>query len=119
MRFSPLGDRAIHIELGSSIDETTHRLVRAVCARLDERRPSGFVAYVPAFASVVVHYEPAALDLDIGEHPHTVMTVALADALADLRDESVPAARVVEIPVCYGGALGPDLEELARAHDLT
>src|SRR4029453_17101312 len=25
----------------------------------------------------------------------------------------------VEIPVCYGGELGPDLEDVARAHDLS
>src|SRR5205809_652926 len=41
------------------------------------------------------------------------------DALADLRDEALPPARLVEIPVCYGGELGPDLEELARTHSLT
>jgi inhibitor of KinA len=30
----------------------------------------------------------------------------------------VPEARTVEIPVCYGGAFGPDLEDVARRHEL-
>jgi inhibitor of KinA len=120
MRLSPLGDRAIHIQLGSSIDEATHRLVRAVCARLDERRPAGFVEYVPAFTSVVVHYDLTRVaGRAAGESPYERMAAALREALADLRDEALPPARVVEIPVCYGGELGPDLEELARTHALT
>ncbi len=42
---------------------------------------------------------------------------ALADRLHALWDEGaavVPAARVVTIPVRYGGAAGPDLEDVAR-----
>jgi inhibitor of KinA len=118
MHFSPLGDRAIHIELGSSISEATHRLVRAVCSRLDERRVPGVVEYVPAFTSVVVHYDPLRVG-GVGETPYARLVVAIDAALSDLRDDRLPPARVVEIPVCYGGALGPDLEDLARAHGIT
>jgi inhibitor of KinA len=120
MRFSPLGDRAVHIELGSSIDEATHRLVRAVCARLDDQPPAGFIEYVPGFTSVVVHYEPLRVEAGAdGLSPHARMEAALTDALYQLGDEELPPARVVEIPVCYGGDLGPDLEDVARAHSLT
>jgi inhibitor of KinA len=34
-------------------------------------------------------------------------------------DVELPPGRLVEIPVCYGGELGEDLEEVARRHGLT
>jgi inhibitor of KinA len=122
LTFSPLGDRAVVIELGRSIDEATHRRVRAVCARLDEHPVPGFVEYVPAFASVVVHYDPARVTESRGNGaatPHASFVAALSAALTDLAHEPVPAPFVVEIPVCYGGELGPDLDDVAKLHDLS
>src|SRR5438067_12794507 len=122
MDLHPLGDRAIIIQLGASIDEATHRRVRAVCALLDQRPVAGMIEYVPAFASVTVHYDPARLSPPTGDHahsPYTHMRAALAEALRDLDEEHLPPPRVVEIPVSYGGAFGPDIEEVARLHDLS
>jgi inhibitor of KinA len=122
MNFSPLGDRAVLIQLGTSIDEATHRRVRAVCARLADAAVPGIVELVPAFTSVAVHYDPrrvAALPGDQAAGPHARLEGAIRDALVDLGDETLPPAPVVEIPVCYGGDLGPDLEDVARSHDIT
>ena len=120
MNFSPLGDRAVIIQLGTSIDEATHRRVRAICARLDESSVPGVTEYVPAFASVVVHYDPRrAAERGDTAGPYARVVAALRTALADVRDEVVWPAPIVEIPVCYGGELGPDLDDVARAHELT
>lgn len=115
MRFAPLGDRAIVITLGTSIDEATHRLVRAAVSRLDERRPRGLIDLVPAFTSVTVHYEPAALD----GAPYDTFVAELYTALDGLATGEPPEPRIVEIPVCYGAELGPDLDDLAARHDMT
>jgi len=119
LNFSPLGDRAVIIQLGTSIDESTHQLVRAVCARLDEDPIPGVVEYVPAFASVAVHYDPRRVPGAGLGSPHSRMVSALRAALSSVPEGAVPPAPVVEIPVCYGGELGPDLEDVARAHDLS
>ncbi len=42
----------------------------------------------------------------------------LRDRLAALDVEHLGAPRRVEIPVCYGGELGPDLDDVARTHGL-
>lgn len=120
VNFSPLGDRAVVIQLGASIDEATHRLVRAVCARLDETPIPGLVEYVPAFASVTIHYDPPRV-ATAGDDasPHARIVEALRAALANMSEHRLPPAPVVEIPVCYGGDLGPDLQDVARAHDLS
>jgi len=118
MLFSPLGDRAVLITLGDSIDEATHRRVRAVTARIDAEPPAGFVDRVPAFASVTVHYEPSCVGATGDQSPHDAFVEHLRRLLSDVRDDSLPPPRVVEIPVCYGGALGPDIDDVARQHGI-
>jgi inhibitor of KinA len=117
MRFSPLGDRAILIHVGSAIDEATHRRVRAVCARLSERPIAGVVELVPAYASIAVHYDPSRLvearPAD-ASGPYTQLCAVLSEELSHLDDAPLPAARVVEMAVCYGGEFGPDLDDVAR-----
>ena len=116
MQFSPLGDQALTITLGNSIDEATHRRVRAVVARLDRERPTGLIDLVPAFVSIAVHYDPAKVG---GNSPHESMVATLSALLRDVGDEALPPARVVEIPVCYGGDLGPDLGDVAARHGIS
>lgn len=122
MRFSPLGDHAVMITLGDTIDEPTHRRVRAVAAALDASRPPAVVDLVPAYASVTVHYDPALVAGDPanpGDSPYHAMVRILERALSESRDRPLPPPRVVEIPVSYGGDFGPDLDEVAALHGLS
>lgn len=124
MRVVPLGDRALLIQLGTTIDEGTHRLVRAVSARLASSGVPGLVEVVPAFASVAVHYDPVRVPNDhpaggTFRSPYVRFAEAVQAALADLGDEAVEASRTVDIPVRYGGEDGPDLGVVAAAHGLS
>lgn len=119
MRFAPLGDRAVMITLGATIDEATHRLVRSAAARIDRNPPTGFVDQVPAFTSIAVHYDPLIAARGARRSPYARVVDELTAALRGLTAEQLPPAKVVEIPVCYGGALGPDLDDVARAHGMT
>lgn len=117
-RFTPLGDRALTITLGDTIDEPTRRRVHAVTAAIDRAGIPGVVETVPAFASVTVHYDPVRVSTG-DSSPHAALVSALEHLLDDVRVDDLPPAHVVEIPVCYGGELGPDLEDVARLHELT
>jgi inhibitor of KinA len=117
MQFNPLGDQGVTITLGTTIDEDTHRRVRAAVARMTERRPPGLIDLVPAFVSITVHYDPAAIRGPGA--PYDQMVAALTDALSNLAVEALAPPRIVEIPVCYGEDLGPDLDDVARAHGMT
>ncbi len=119
MRFTPLGDRAVMITLGATIDEATHRLVRSASVRIDQRPPTGFVDQVPAFTSIAVHYDPLIAAHGTSVTPYARVVDELSAALDGLTAERLPPARVVEVPVCYGGTLGPDLDDVARAHEIT
>ena len=122
MRLSPLGDRALLVHVGATIDGATHRRVRAVYARLVAQRLPGVVDIVPAFTTVAVHYNPEEVvptGADGAVSAYHALVSLVTAALADLRYEAAAPPRVVEIPVCYGGIYGPDIAEVARLHGLT
>lgn len=119
MQFAPLGDSAVMITLGDAIDERTHRLVRAASSRIRGDPPPGFVDLVPAYVSIVVHYDPTVASRGSDGTPHERVVKSLRDRLVGLDVGELPATRLVEIPVCYGGELGPDLDDVAQSHGLT
>ena len=119
MQFTPLGDQAVTITVGTTIDEATHRHVRAVSSALASANIAGVRDVVPAFASVTVHYDPALVAGRTSDAPYTRLVSVLHTLLDGIRVESLPTPRVVEIPVCYGGALGPDLGDVARQHSMS
>jgi inhibitor of KinA len=113
MHYAPLGDHAVLITFGDQISEATNRLVHEASARISTASLPGITDVVPAFASVAVHYRPAERWL------HDDVVAALDRLLADDDRPPLPTPRVVEIPVCYGGDLGPDLDSVAAAHEMT
>src|SRR5687767_14544092 len=121
VRVEPLGDRALTIRLGDSVDEHTRRRVQATYARLAERGVPGVIELVPAFASVTVHYDPARVPPapGSGAGPYARLRALIDRALAGAEGAPPPPATLVEIPVRYGGAEGPDLDDVARRHDMS
>jgi inhibitor of KinA len=114
MTLHPMGDAAVVLEIGQSIDEPTLARVGSVTREIAAHRPVGVTDIVPAFGSVTVYYDPR----------KTGGYDALAAALlriAAAPDEAgvAPAPRMVEIPVCYGGEFGPDLGLVASHTGLT
>ncbi|RJE88671.1 5-oxoprolinase subunit PxpB [Paenibacillus sp. 1011MAR3C5] len=121
-QFTPLGDSSVLLRKGTTIDQETHRWIMAVMQLLEAHRFEGMIECVPAFASIAVHYDPLAVwrsrSLEEQGHASVYATVCerLEHRISSLQDEfsgSLPA-RVVTIPVCYGGDYGPDLQEVAE-----
>ena len=114
MKIEPLGDRAVQIVLGDAPDEPTRRRVAAATRRVREAALPALIECVPGFTSLTLHYDPVQLPPS-----STRWRDSLAGLLAGLDDSADDDARPVEIPVCYGGAYGPDLESLASFHGVT
>ena len=83
-QIEPLGDSALLIRLGDSIDEATHRRVAAVSAHLDAHPFPGMIEYVPAFTTVAVHYDP--LRLSGAGSAFRKAAALVSELLADLTD---------------------------------
>jgi inhibitor of KinA len=107
-RLVPLGDTAVVISLGDKIDEETHERVKALGDLLETSPPQGMIEYIPAFTTVTVIYDPLQITYEaLGRRLSNLLEKKSRPRGAE-RDD-----RVVEIPVCYGGDLGPDLEFVA------
>lgn len=53
------------------------------------------------------------------DSPYEKVKAFMKKSLKEMTAEEETAKRTVEIPVCYGGSFGPDLEEVARINGLT
>jgi inhibitor of KinA len=108
-RIRPLGDTALRLQLGETIDPEVHRRVRAACAALERAALPGVVEWVPGYAGVTVHYRP-----QLVRYPE--LCRALEAALAAGENVAIPEGRLLTLPVLYGGEQGPDLAFVAEHH---
>ena len=112
MRFLPAGDLALSVELGDDISVEVNTRVRALEFLIGQKALPGVVETVPAYRSLLVYYDPGVVDYDT--------LCAALEALAEQASATaMPPAREVELPCCYGGELGPDLEAAARRLELS
>ncbi len=105
---APAGDRALLVTLGHTIDPELLGQVLALDQALTVRPPSGLLSTVPAYASLLCHYEPDVTD--------AARLEASIHRLEGQLDASVPFGPVVDIPTRYDG---PDLADVALKTNLT
>ena len=103
MTIQPASDRSLFISFGDEISIEAHHQVARLTHALEGQR--GVLNLHPAFASVLIDFDPRL-------HSHADIE-ALARERMDRAQEEAGPARLVEIPVCYGGEFGPDLEDVA------
>jgi inhibitor of KinA len=118
-RLFPEGDCAVLIETGKEMNLENHRKVQAISALLEDYFPSWMCEWIPAFTTVTVIYDPFKVYNLSGENPFTYVSRQLIQLLSALPANHPVHTRTVDIPVCYGGEFGPDLEEVARMNHLT
>lgn len=99
------GDALVLVELEATIAPDVNARAVALSQALQAARVAGVRDVVPAYASVGVHVDPLRVDVAALE---AAVVRAWNHPLAD-----GPGGRVVDIPVCYGGTFGPDLDEVA------
>jgi KipI family sensor histidine kinase inhibitor len=110
-RIERLGDCALLLRFGDTIDAQLNRRVHAMAAALSVQAPPWLIEITPAYASVALHVDAAHI---AGDDPLAVAEEWLSKRLAEsLPDALKETTRTVDIPVCYGGEHGPDLAELA------
>jgi inhibitor of KinA len=106
------GEAAVLVKLGEQIDMSLNQQVHRLDQKFIQAPLVGIVEIVPAYASLLIHYDPTVLSEPV--------VIAWIERCACRMDEGLLAEpRLVEIPIFYGGVNGPDLESLARAHELS
>ncbi|HTB02155.1 MAG TPA: 5-oxoprolinase subunit PxpB [Bradyrhizobium sp.] len=110
-RILPSGDAAITVEFSRNIDDAANQRVLALDRVLADEQVAGVTETVPTYRSLLVHYDPVAIDFD-----------TLGAKLAAMAQRPVPAltkTRRWRIPVNYGGEHGIDLEDVAGTLNTT
>ena len=112
-RLSPLGDSALVVEFGDEIDEATNLRATAFADLLEAERLADVVETVTSFVGVTLLY-------DLLGCSYEELRAQVEQLLEAMPNEAEQVeSRSVEIPVCYGGELGPDLEWVADHNDLS
>ena len=110
--FRLAGDRGLLAEYGDGIDPVINLKVRVMALAIKNDMPDGVIEIIPSYRSLLVTYDPSATTL--ATLKATLM--AMEERLAKVE---IHPPRRVEIPVCYGGAYGPDIEYVAKTNHLT
>jgi len=110
-RILPSGDAALTVEFSRNLDEAINRKVLAFDRAVTAAALAGIIETVPTYRSLLIHYDPVLVDF-------ASLRAALL-ALAAKPLVPVVTTRRWRVPVVYGGEFGIDLEDVARARDLT
>ena len=95
------------VELEPAIDPVINERAILLAARIRERNARGVRDVAPGYSTIGIHYDPLQTDL-------AALEKAVEDEFAALASLASIANRdVIEIPVSYGGAGGPDLDAVA------
>lgn len=117
---TPLGDSVLMIELGSDASEQTAARVHAVAEHLQHAPLVGVRDVVAAACTVALHYDLLLIETPSEDvTPFDALAQRVAHSLQSFDASATPALSEFEIPVCYGGEFGEDLEEVARTHELS
>ena len=111
IQFEPFAEDALLLRFDHRIDAAINARVHAAVAALQRDMP--LLECVPAYASVLLRFDPLAWRDTSAADPHRTLEQAVRTALG-AGETLPPSPREREIPVCYGGAHGPDLAEVAQ-----
>ncbi len=106
VRIVPAGDAAIVIELPARIDPETNARVIAMADAVRARCGVALRDVVIGYCTATVYFDPRTIEADRVESEVRM-------AVQDLAARPPRAGATIEVPVCYGGSLGPDLPDVA------
>ena len=103
----PAGDSALLVQFGNEIDLITNQRVQALAALLNISPLVGVIETVPAYGTLLVHYDPLLLSF-------VQIRNYLREKITQIHDNLPRKRKQIEVPVSYGGEHGIDLETVAR-----
>jgi inhibitor of KinA len=104
--FRPMGDRSLLVELGDKISPDVNRRVQQLMLQLQKAKLPGVRELAPGYRSLLVVFDP--LTIVPAELEERITAVAVRPVSA-----GPPQAKLLSVPVFYGGDYGPDLEGVA------
>ncbi len=94
------------------ISTESHEQVRKLLRLLESEPIAGVRNLHPAYCSILIKFDAMLLR-------HEELEETLHSYIERMKKVALPESRLVEIPVCYGGEFGPDLNDVAQLHEMT
>jgi len=107
-----MGDRGLLVEFGDEISREINEKVRRMALVVHDDIREGIVEVVPTYRSLLITYNPLLL-------PVEDLKKRLRRIEEGLQQAPLPEPKLTRIPAVYGGRYGPDLEEVARYHQIS
>ena len=110
--FRIAGDRGLLVEYGDGIDPDINNKVRSMAIVMEQETLEGVLETIPTYRSLLIIYNPAITN------PAKLKKeiLVLEERLSEIK---IPPPDTVEIPVCYGGEFGPDIQFVAEHNSVT
>ncbi|HTX15747.1 MAG TPA: 5-oxoprolinase subunit PxpB [Candidatus Baltobacteraceae bacterium] len=111
-QFQPASDHSLLVYFGQQITLDAHHCVRKFLRSLELKPVVGVLNLHPGYCSVLVDFDALKLS-------HRELEAILRGRLERLESVPLPDPRELQIPTCYGGEFGPDLNDVAALHGMT
>ena len=100
------GDSSVLIQFGNTIDPEINYRISATVQMMREQHIVGVTDIIPAFCSLLINYDPRVITFaEIKERMEGILKMEIK--------AGAKRKKVYEIPVCYGGEYGPDIQNIA------
>jgi KipI family sensor histidine kinase inhibitor len=103
----PVGDSAVAVEFEPRIDLEINARAIGLAEAIQAAGIAGIRDVVPTYCAVAVYFDPLRTNLDR-------LVNWLEQAAARSARNRSSEQKTIDVPVCYGGEFGPDLDEVAR-----
>lgn len=103
----PSGDSSVLVRFGEQISEKLNRKVIAFQRNLEMKKIHGIIETVPAYASLLINYNPIILSYKDIFHK-------IQEILKEPDTEISSKSRIITISVCYDKSFGTDLQEVSK-----
>jgi KipI family sensor histidine kinase inhibitor len=107
-----MGDRGLLLEFGDEIRREVNERVRTMALAIQAEAIEGIIETVPTYRSLLIIYNPLSLSSED-------LKKRLNQIEEGLQQAAFPEPKLTHIPVVYGGMYGPDLEGVAKYHQVS
>ncbi|GGA65473.1 5-oxoprolinase subunit PxpB [Ornithinibacillus halotolerans] len=112
MEFKVAGDQAVLIILGDKRSEQVTSNVQKLASLIESSSIDGIEEVILGYQSILVNYNPIKIT-------YQTIKATVASLEHKLTTSHLSTNTLIEIPVLYGGEMGPDLSDVAQFHQIT
>lgn len=106
------GDSAILLEWEQKIDPEINQRITILVQLIKEQKIEGVLDFIPAFCTLLINYDPRIIN-------YQKLKTKIESLLTIKIQAHNQKKKIFEIPVCYGGEYGPDIQFVAENANLS